>query len=44
MLDKMNRGVIYSPSLAAKDKSAGVTVFENKGKGKKKKPKSNYLW
>ena len=42
-LDKTNSFVIHSSSLLL-NSTAGKTVFENKGKGKKKKPKSKNLW
>ena len=42
-LDRTNGSVIYSSSLLL-NSMASKTVFENKGKGKKKKPKSKNLW
>ena len=42
-LDKTNGFVIHSSSLLL-NSMASKMVFENKGKGKKKKPKSKNLW
>ena len=39
-LDKENRFVVYSSTLAANKTQQSIVIFENKGKGKKIKPKS----
>ena len=43
-VDKKNRFVVYSSTLAANEAQQSTVIFENKGKGKKNKPKSNNLW
>ena len=43
-VDKKNRFVVYSSTLAANKTQQSTVIFENKGKGKKNKPKSNNLW
>jgi|GEM_PF-3649138 len=40
----MNGFVIHSSTLAANKTQQSTVIFENKGKGKKNKPKSNNLW
>ena len=40
-VDKKNRFVVYSSTLAANKTQQSTVIFENKGKGKKNKPKSN---
>ena len=39
-VDKKNRFVVYSSTLAANKTQWSIVIFENKGKGKKIKPKS----
>ena len=39
-VDKKNRFVVYSSTLAANKTQQSTVIFENKGKGKKIKPKS----
>ena len=39
-IDKKDRFLVYSSTLATNETTASATIFENKGKGKKIKPKS----